>query len=404
METKGKTMRATRSKKPLPAIPTAVLLILFLTGCARFDLRRNIPWQEEPEETPASVVAFWTDAVLERSGGPPYRGFGGRILFYSRDLTRSIRAKGTLVVYAFNDDLPPPENLKPIRKFVFTAEQLAEMESPSNMGPSYSVLVPWDQFSQEPQRISLMVRLIPEAGGSIISEQARVFLPGLGNPQLASPKSYSSSSSHGVRTAAASLPKESPAQDAIQPTSFVDTLPSRGGTRGGSPAMTSSRAAQAGFNAAPPRRMQTLTLDLGSRNPAAHTAGADSAKPSQSSGASSITPGATEHSTLRARSEEAASHAHMYMESATMDSATAVEPNSTAAYGNWGGTTSWESATRGFETPPSPGQMIRETAQQPSTGFRPAQYPVPIGLAAPPTVDLGRTGRSLEAPPFGLGR
>lgn len=399
-------MPTTRGISRLPTIPAAVLLLLLLfpTGCARFDLRRNIPWREEPEGPPASVVAFWTDAVLERSGGPPYRGFGGRILFYSRDLTRSVRAKGTLVVYAFNDDLPPPENLKPIRKFVFTAEQLAEMESPSNMGPSYSVLVPWDQFSQEPQRISLMVRLIPEAGGSIISEQARVFLPDLGNPQLASPKSYSPNSSHGVRTAAASLPKESPAQDAIQPTSFVDTLPSRDGNRGGSPAMTSSRAAQAGSTAAPPRRMQTLTLDLGSRNPAGRVSGADSAKPSQSSGASSIIPGATEHSTLRVRSGGAASTDRIYMESAVLESATEIEPHDTAAPGNWGGATSWESATSGFETPPSPGQMIRETARQPSTGFRPAQYPVPTGLAAPPAFDPGRTGRSLEAPPFGLGR
>ncbi|GAB4129218.1 MAG: hypothetical protein Kow0040_04990 [Thermogutta sp.] len=386
-------MRAEGSRYPMRTIQATALLLVLLPGCARFDLRRNIPWQQEPEGPPASVVAFWTDAVLERTGGPPYRGFGGRILFYSRDLTRSIRARGTLVVYAFNDDLPPPENLKPVRKFVFTAEQLAQMESESNMGPSYSVLVPWDQFSPEPQRLSLMVRLIPESGGSVISEQARVFLPGLANPDLASPKTHSPDTYAGVRTAAGFTSKDSAGRNHIQQASYADVIPFHGGTLNGSDATSSLSRSRSGTDAGPRRRMQTMTLNLGSRAPLGQVTEPGPASPPRTSTAASDATRSKENYSLGVRNADFGANALISMESAS--EAPHQPPPSMRE---------WENPAGGFTTPPTPGQMIMETVQRPSNDFRPAQYPVPTGLAAPPPIDPGRMGQSLGAPRFDLGR
>lgn len=381
-----------QSKPQLRVILAAAVFVTILPGCARFDLRRNIPWQQEPEGPPASVVAFWTDAVLERTGGPPYRGFGGRLLFYSRDMTRSIRAKGTLVVYAFDDDLPPPENLKPVRKFVFTAEQMAQMESESNMGPSYSVLIPWDQFSPEPQRLSLMVRLIPETGGSVISEQARVFLPGLANPGLASPKPYSPDAYAGTRRADAS-PTTQGRRNPVRQTSYSQAVSSPDPASSGTAPVRSASDAQADANSDPSQRMQTLTLSLGNsaRLGQAWENGFQDAR--QVKGAAETSSDSHPTSTVRSREENSLPHARIRMESAAE---TTANPNGST----WG----WGNTAGLVETPPTPGQMIRETVRQPSSGFQPAQSPVPTGPAAPPTIAPDRMGQSLEAPPFGLAR
>lgn len=394
LETERTSMPAQsiRSKPQLRLIPAAAVFITILSGCARFDLRRNIPWQQEPEGPPVSVVAFWTDAVLERSGGPPYRGFGGRLLFYSRDMTRSIRAKGTLVVYAFDDDLPPPENLKPIRKFVFTAEQMAQMESESNMGPSYSVLIPWDQFSPEPQRLSLMVRLIPETGGSVISEQARVFLPGLANPGLASPKPYSPDAYAGSQKGDAS-PKMQGPRNSVRQTSYTEAVSWPEAASSGTAPVRSASDSLAEANGEQSQRMRTLTLSLGNGTGLGHGSGSGPTEAPQTNHPKQTSADSRETTTVRLREEEAAAPSRIRMESTAEATA---DPNGS----NWG----WASPTGAAEIPPTPGQMIREPAQQPSSGFRPAQFPAPGGPAAPPAIAPDRMGRSLEAPPFGLAR
>ncbi|HOA51889.1 MAG TPA: hypothetical protein PKI05_06505, partial [Thermogutta sp.] len=79
-------------------------LAITAVGCAKFDLRRNIPWQETSDKPVRSVVAFWTEAVIERTSGPPYRGFGGRLLFYPADMSHPVKGQGTVVVYDFDED------------------------------------------------------------------------------------------------------------------------------------------------------------------------------------------------------------------------------------------------------------------------------------------------------------
>ncbi len=393
LETERTSMPAQsiRSQTRLGVIPAAVVFVMIFSGCARFDLRRNIPWQQEPEGPPVSVVAFWTDAVLERTGGPPYRGFGGRLLFYSRDMTRSIRAKGTLVVYAFDDDLPPPENLKPVRKFVFTSEQMAQMESESNMGPSYSVLIPWDQFSPEPQRLSLMVRLIPESGGSIISEQARVFLPGLANPGLASPKPHSPDTYAGTRRADASSPQIEDPRHSVRQTAYAETASSPEAASIGAAPFRSASDSPADTAREQSQRMRTLTLSLGNGTGLGPGSGSGSAEASQIKPPTQTGAESRGAATIRLREENAAPHSRIRMESAAEAPA---HPNGSS----WG----WAGPAAGTESPPTPGQMIKETAQQPSSGFRPAQFPAPGGPTAPPAIAPDRMGRSLEAPPFGL--
>ncbi|GAB6166439.1 hypothetical protein JCM19992_24390 [Thermostilla marina] len=151
-----------------------------LVGCKTFDMSRPIPWKmANDDQEVAEVVVFWTNAIIERAGAPPLRGFGGRVYFYPADSERSIEVTGTLVVYAFDDSQQktgtPPV---PLRKYVFTPEQLKSTLSESKLGPSYNLLIPWDDMFGDSHKLSLICRYIPPQGPSVVSEQARVFLPG----------------------------------------------------------------------------------------------------------------------------------------------------------------------------------------------------------------------------------
>lgn len=193
----------------------AGFLWLTASGCSTFDLKKNIPWGESilgGPESPMRIVCMWSDTVMHQGGQPARRGFGGRVMFYDQN-ARPIKVAGTLVVYAFDETNRDPTNPVPDRKFVFTADQFSEHYSKSRAGHSYSFWLPWDVAGGEQKEISLIARFTPQEGGVVISEQARVLLPG---PVMAKP---TRSSTPGVESGHPTLPN--PAwQGEVQQTAY----------------------------------------------------------------------------------------------------------------------------------------------------------------------------------------
>ena len=121
---------------------------LGIGGCAPLDLHTmRFPWQDQDDELvpPVRLVTFWSDTVLHQPGKPAVRGFGGRVFFYGEDDSKPIEVDGSLVVYAFDAEHYDPSQQRPEKKYVFPADQLQEHFSNSDMGPSYSVWLPWDE-------------------------------------------------------------------------------------------------------------------------------------------------------------------------------------------------------------------------------------------------------------------
>lgn len=143
---------------------------------------------------PERVVATWAEAVLHRNGEGT-RGFGGRLFFYDRASTKPIRVEGQLVVYAFAEDGRAATDHKPTKRFVFPPEQFAKHQSESEIGPSYSVWLPWDVVGGPQSEVSLIARFEPlQGGGLVVSDQTRQRLPGTPRPDtmLAEEKNQSS--------------------------------------------------------------------------------------------------------------------------------------------------------------------------------------------------------------------
>jgi hypothetical protein len=168
-----------------------VVMILFSVGCRgpwskdwkfsdMFDLDKATPWGDDgPEEgTPVRLVGTWTDTVLHQSGKAPQRGFGGRLIFYGEDSNDPILVDGQLVVYAFDETNREPTDNKPTRRYVFPPDQVARRMSQSELGPSYSFWLPWDEAGGPQTEVSLIARFQPKDGAVVIGEQTRHLLPG----------------------------------------------------------------------------------------------------------------------------------------------------------------------------------------------------------------------------------
>lgn len=164
--------------------PTVVCLLTLLlcSGCQFTPSTKKMRWpwtKEKPIPQPDRVLAVWTDTVLHQTGQSGVRGFGGRVYFYEQDETDPIEVDGGLAIYVFDADKLQAHDQRPLRKFVFTAEQFATHMSRTSLGPSYSVWLPWGEVGGPPLRLSLIARYEGTAGGTTISEPTIKLLPGV---------------------------------------------------------------------------------------------------------------------------------------------------------------------------------------------------------------------------------
>lgn len=129
-------------------------------------------------EIPTRLVSTWTDTILSEPGKTPQRGFGGRISFFNQKSDVPVRVEGQLVVYAYDESGRQAHETQPTRRYVFPQELFARHESMSEIGPSYSVWLPWDDAGGEQKKISLITRFEPVGGALIAGEQTKHLLPG----------------------------------------------------------------------------------------------------------------------------------------------------------------------------------------------------------------------------------
>lgn len=155
-----------------------------VVGCAPFKFPEKIalPIHNDKPQVPLRMTALWTDTVLVEAG---IVGFGGRIMFYGRDEDEPVIVDGELTVYAYDDTEDARDGSVPARKYVFRAEELSKHYSKSTFGHSYSFWLPWAPVGGPQRQISLIARFRSTAGGVIMSEVTRHFLPGAQNPDPA---------------------------------------------------------------------------------------------------------------------------------------------------------------------------------------------------------------------------
>lgn len=183
-------LQNSRARKPVVTALLLACLLLASSGCsyrkgerwkfAGWDVRKAVgmsPSKPKPE-TPTRLVTTWTEAVHNRAGETPKRGFGGRLAFFKNGSEDPVRVEGQLVIYAFDESGEDPYRTEPTKRYIFPAEQLTVYESDSTLGPTYNIWLPWDQAGGIERKISLIARFEPKDGPIIVGEQTRHLLSG----------------------------------------------------------------------------------------------------------------------------------------------------------------------------------------------------------------------------------
>ena len=174
----------------------AAIVLLALTGCRTFEIPTvKLPFNREQEDSkpdltdvlpPDKMVALWSNTVYNTPGKPATRGMAARIYFYDSK-RNTVPVEGSLVVYGYDDSTGQKQ--EPDRKYIFTAEQLANHYSVSEFGPSYSIWIPWDQVGQPQTDVSLLPVFKGKDGATVMGEHTQHVLPGPSPNKTSRPQS-----------------------------------------------------------------------------------------------------------------------------------------------------------------------------------------------------------------------
>jgi len=133
--------------------------------------------EESKFARPARLAVVWSPAVLNSPGKKPTRGFGGRIYFYDA-ANNAVPVEGQLVVYGYDDTTPTNTSRSPDRKYAFTPEQFSSHYTPTDLGASYSVWIPWDEIGQPQREVSLLPMFTDASGQLVMGQSSKNLLPG----------------------------------------------------------------------------------------------------------------------------------------------------------------------------------------------------------------------------------
>lgn len=137
-------------------------------------------WFEEEYQAPSSLAVIWSPDVLAVQGQESVRGFGGRVFFYN-DRLQAVPVEGDLVIHGYDQSKTnrgSDSSTAADKTFNFSAEQLTTHFSPSELGASYSIWVPWDQAGGLRQPVSLVATFKSVDGKITQGTPAKLFLPG----------------------------------------------------------------------------------------------------------------------------------------------------------------------------------------------------------------------------------
>ncbi len=139
-------------------------LVMLQIGCsAIMPMQKKSTQAEKPIKndeqnsktvTPVRMAVIWKENVLRPEGKNAVKGFTGRLYFYN-DSDELATADGELVVYGYDDSQSISSDVAD-RKYVFPAEKFAGHYSKSELGHSYSIWIPWEEYGGERKSISLV--------------------------------------------------------------------------------------------------------------------------------------------------------------------------------------------------------------------------------------------------------
>jgi hypothetical protein len=147
--------------------------------------------QATPEDPAVEMICIWEPAEGIGPDGLPTRGFAGNVSFFTRRQETSVRVKGDVRVYVYDDQGPIEKRAQPIHHWDFIGDAWAFHLHDSAIGPGYSLFIPYSRKVSHQVQCAVRVRFTPENGTPIFSNTAAVILPGPLKKKESEPKTNS---------------------------------------------------------------------------------------------------------------------------------------------------------------------------------------------------------------------
>jgi hypothetical protein len=155
-------------------------LVTSATGCSTVDLAGHKRAPFASTDHPAvRCVCLWQEAAGQTETGETVRGFAGQIYFFTANDQSSVGVEGDVHVFLFDDHGSPDEQARPISEAGFANVEWQAMRRDSQLGPTYSLFVPYPRAGNLEANCALRLRLTQPDGSTLFSEMTQVKLPGL---------------------------------------------------------------------------------------------------------------------------------------------------------------------------------------------------------------------------------
>jgi hypothetical protein len=152
------------------------LLILLFPGCSAMPggktMKEKLTFSKP---RPVFVFPFW-EPVIRQQNGEVQHGYAARVFLYDKS-HKPIKAEGAMDVCCF-EEKPGLFNNTPTKIVTFRPEDMELLYCESELGPSYTIWIPWDEKDSDAPQVSLLVKFRPVKGGdALMSQQATLDTP-----------------------------------------------------------------------------------------------------------------------------------------------------------------------------------------------------------------------------------
>lgn len=160
------------------------------TGCATL----HFPWDDRTPVASArnpvvQVLCLWEPSEGRDPNGHPCRGFAGQIIFQANHNGEAVKVDGDVAILVYDDQGTPEDQEKPQHEFDFDSGAWSRHLRVGTLGPTYNVFVPYTRKGNHHAVCTLKVRYKPKQGAEVVSDAARIILPGKQKANLSSPAS-----------------------------------------------------------------------------------------------------------------------------------------------------------------------------------------------------------------------
>lgn len=154
---------------------------LGLSGCSTTGLFK---WSQDdivkagPTNPVVQILGLWQPGEGTGLDHKTTRGFIGQVYFFSQNGHAPVQVDGDVRIYVFDDQGTEEQQIKPFHQFDYQAESWKAHMAKSQLGPVYSVFIPYTRKGSHEAHCSLRIRHTSPNGMTIHSEMANIVLPG----------------------------------------------------------------------------------------------------------------------------------------------------------------------------------------------------------------------------------